>query len=96
MRTVCLVLFTALGSGLQSQAAWALAPFEWVRRRLSRREFRFFPDEVNRLRSKRQVRQLLETACLGCLGVEFSPRAAFCHLVVVARRTRPCPPGPRV
>ena len=35
---------------------WALAPFEWERRRLSRREFRFFPDEVNRLRSKRQVR----------------------------------------
>ncbi len=65
---------------------WILAPFEWLRSRLSRREFRFFPDEVNRLRSRQQAWQSLRAADLEPLEVKFSARAAFCHLVVVARR----------
>ena len=68
---------------------WVLAPFEWLRSRISRREFRFFPNEVNRLRSSRQAPRLVQTAALEPLGVEFPTRAAFCHLVVAARRTRP-------
>ena len=71
---------------------WVLAPFEWIRSRLSGREFRFFPDKVNRLGSKRQARQILRTADLEPLSVEFSTRAAFCHLVVAGRRTRPSTP----
>ncbi len=44
---------------------WMLAPFEWLRSRLSGREFRFFPDEVSRLRSKRHARRLLRAADRG-------------------------------
>ena len=66
-----------------------LAPIEAFRSRTSGRPFLFFPDEVNRLRSKAHARQILAAAGLEPVAVDFSPRAAFIHVVVVARR-----PGP--
>ncbi len=64
----------------------ALAPIEALRTRLSGRPFAFFPDEANRLRSKGHARRMLAAAGLEPLRVAFSLRAAFIHLVVVARR----------
>lgn len=65
---------------------WVLAPIEWVRSRWSGRTFRFFPDEVNRLRSKAQARATLASAGLEAAAVDFTARDAFIHLVVVARK----------
>ena len=64
----------------------ALAPVEALRSVVSGRRFRFFPDEVNRLRSRRHGRRTLEAAGLEPLRVDFTPRDAFIHLVLVARR----------
>lgn len=66
----------------------ALAPVEALRSVVSGKRFRFFPDEVNRLRSRRQGRRTLEAAGLEPLRVDFTPRDAFIHLVLVARRPR--------
>ena len=65
---------------------WVLAPVEAVRSLLGRRRFRFFPGEVNRLRTRRQGRATLAAAGLEPLCVEVSPRDAFIHMVLVARR----------
>jgi SAM-dependent methyltransferase len=65
---------------------WLLAPIEWIRSRWSGRTFRFFPDEVNRLRSKAQARDALAGAGLEAAAVDFTPRDAFIHMVVVARK----------
>ena len=65
---------------------WILAPIEWVRSRWSGRAFRFFPDEVNRLRSKAQARATVASAGLEAAAVDFTPRGAFIHMVVVARK----------
>lgn len=66
---------------------FVLAPIEFVRSRLSGRPFTFFPDEVNRLRSRAHARKILAEAGLSAVAVDFSARAGFIHLVVVARRT---------
>ena len=58
----------------------ALAPIEWVRGRA------FFPDEVNRLRSFRHARETLTAAGFEPVAVDFTPRDAFIHLVVVGRK----------
>jgi SAM-dependent methyltransferase len=63
-----------------------LAPVE---RFLSwRREapFAFFPDEVNRLRSRGHARQTLSEAGFETAAVDFSFRDLFIHLVVVGRK----------
>jgi SAM-dependent methyltransferase len=65
---------------------WVLAPIEWLRSRRSGPPFRFFPDEVNRLRSKQHARRALESAGLEAAAVHFTPRDAFIHMVVVARK----------
>ena len=65
---------------------WVLAPIEWIRSRRAGRNFRFFPDEVNRLRSKEHARQALASAGLEAAAVDFTPRDAFIHMVVVARK----------
>lgn len=65
---------------------WVLAPIEWLRSRLQGRPFRFFPDEVNRLRSRRHAREMLAAAGLEPLALDFSLRDGLIHLVVVARR----------
>ena len=63
-----------------------LAPIEKLRswRRASR--FQFFPDEVNRLRSRAHARRLLAAADLEERRIDFSCRDLFIHVVVVARR----------
>ena len=67
---------------------WALAPIEWLRSRVQRRRFRFFPDEVNRLPSRSSARRRLAAAGFEPLRVDFSPRDGFNHLVLVARKAQ--------
>ncbi|HVT59278.1 MAG TPA: class I SAM-dependent methyltransferase [Thermoanaerobaculia bacterium] len=66
---------------------WALAPVEWTRSRLAGKEFRFFPDEVNRLPSRRAARQALQATGFEPVRLDFNARDGFTHLVVVARRS---------
>lgn len=65
---------------------WILAPIErflsWKRGRL----FRFFPDEVNRLRSRSHAFATIKAADLEPLAVDFTFRDFFIHLVVVCRK----------
>lgn len=63
-----------------------LAPVEWVRSRARGRPFHFFPDEVNRLRSRRHGRETLRGAALEPEAVDFTPRDAFIHLVAIGRK----------
>jgi SAM-dependent methyltransferase len=79
----CAVLFwpPELGS-----SRWVLAPIEWVRSRLSGRTFRFFPDEVNRLRSRRHARETLQAAGFEPAAVDVTPRDGFIHIVAVGRK----------
>ncbi len=65
---------------------WVLAPFEWLRSRTLGREFRFFPDEVNRLPSKAAARDTLAESQLEPVRVDFTPRDGFNHLIVVGRK----------
>jgi SAM-dependent methyltransferase len=65
---------------------WVLAPLEWMRSRLAGREFRFFPDEVNRLPSRRAAREALDRAGLQPISVDFNHRDGFNHLILVALR----------
>lgn len=67
---------------------WVLAPFEWLRSQSTGREFRFFPDEVNRLPSRAVAQKTLAAAGLDTHRVDFTPRDGFNHLVIVARK--PC------
>lgn len=67
---------------------WVLAPFEWVRSRWTGREFRFFPDEVNRLPSPAAARTTLTEAGFEPLRVDFTARDGFNHLILVARKPR--------
>jgi SAM-dependent methyltransferase len=79
----CALLFWPPEHGL---SRLVLAPIEWLRGRLAGRPFRFFPDEVNRLRSRRQARETLRAAGLDPVAVDFSPRDAFIHIVAVGRK----------
>ncbi|HSB36127.1 MAG TPA: hypothetical protein VLH41_04585, partial [Thermoanaerobaculia bacterium] len=63
-----------------------LAPVEALVSFLRKTPFRFFPDEVNRLRSRGQARQLLLEAGFEAAAVDVTPRDLFIHLVVVARK----------
>jgi SAM-dependent methyltransferase len=65
---------------------WVLAPIEWIRSERAGRPVRFFPDEVNRLRSKRHARAALREAALEPVAVDFTPRDGFIHMVLVARK----------
>jgi SAM-dependent methyltransferase len=71
---------------------WALAPIEWTRSRLAGAEFRFFPDEVHRLASRRAARRVLAPTGLEPIRLDFNPRDGFTHLVVVARKPQAAPP----
>ena len=63
-----------------------LAPIEWIWSKRARRSVRFFPDEVNRLRSKSHARRSLTEAGLETAAIHFSLRDLFTHMVVVARK----------
>jgi len=62
-----------------------LAPIEALRSRAGA-PFRFFPDEVNRLRSRAHGIAMLEGTGLEPVVLSLSARALFIHLVVVARK----------
>lgn len=66
---------------------WLLAPIEWVKTRLQGRPFHFFPDEVNRLRSRRHAQEMLTAAGFKSLAIDFTLRDGLIHLVVVARKS---------
>ena len=65
-----------------------LAPIELLRSR-PRRPFRFFPDEVNRLRSLAHGRRTLAAAGFTPAAVDFGPRDAFIHVVAVGEKPQP-------
>jgi SAM-dependent methyltransferase len=65
---------------------WILAPVEWWLSRKRGRPFHVFPDEVNRLRSKRHAADTVRAAGLEPAAIDFTPRDAFIHMVVVARK----------
>jgi SAM-dependent methyltransferase len=78
----CAVLFWPPEFGLSRMV---LAPIELARSRRGR-PFRFFPDEVNRLRSRRHARETLRAGGFEPVAVDFTPRDAFIHLVAVGRK----------
>ena len=63
-----------------------LGPIEGVVSRFSGRRFMFFPDEVNRLKSKDHGRQCLTGAGFEAVRVGYSWRDAFIHIVLVGRK----------
>ena len=66
---------------------WVLLPFEALVSVITGRRFRFFPDEVHRLGSRRAGRAVLTAAGFDPLAADFTFRDAFNHLVLVGRRT---------
>lgn len=64
---------------------WVLAPFELVRGLLAGKRFRFYPDEVNRLPSKRAAYEAFEEAGLETCAVHFGPSDGFNHLIVIGK-----------
>lgn len=77
-----LVLFWPTEANL---SRWVLGPVESLRSAVTRRPFRFFPDEVSRLRSRRQALEILQEAGFTVLDVDFSIRTAFIHMVLIGR-----------
>ena len=65
---------------------WVLGPLEALISTLTRRKYRFFPDEVNRLRSRDHGREVLRAAGLLPLVSECSPRDGWIHVVAVGER----------
>ncbi len=63
-----------------------LGPLERVLSWRRREPFSFFPDEVNRLRSREHARQLMFRAGFDVLAVDFSFRDLFIHVVAVGRK----------
>lgn len=62
-----------------------LGPIEAIRSR-GGRTYRFFPDEVNRLRSLRQARATMRSAGLEPVASRVSLRDLFVHVVAIARK----------
>jgi SAM-dependent methyltransferase len=79
----CAILFWPPEFG---SSRWVLAPVEWLVGLRRGRAFHVFPDEVNRLRSRRHAAETIRTAGLEPVAVDFTLRDAFIHMVVVARR----------
>jgi SAM-dependent methyltransferase len=87
-RRVCreqaiILLFWLPSFGL---SRWVLGPLEWFKSRGGRAAFRFFPDEVNRLSSRRAARQAMAASGLELLRAAFTFRDGFNHLILVARK----------
>ena len=68
-----------------NSSRWVLGPVEFLINRWRRSNFTFFPGEINRLRSRRQARELLESEGLRIETIEFNWRTAFIHMVVTAK-----------
>jgi SAM-dependent methyltransferase len=65
-----------------------LAPVERILSWRRSPPFAFFPDEVNRLRSREHARRTLTDAGFNAAAVDFSFRDLFIHLVVVGRKPK--------
>jgi SAM-dependent methyltransferase len=63
---------------------WVLGPLEWATSRVRGSGFAFFPDEINRLRSKRHARELVGSEGFEIKAVDFNWRTAFIHMVIAA------------
>ncbi len=72
--------------GERNSSRWLLAPIEWAMSKLKRRPFHFFPDEVSRLKSRREAEEILRETGLETLRVDYSVRTWFIHTVVVAKK----------
>jgi SAM-dependent methyltransferase len=70
-----------------------LAPIELLRSRPGK-PFRFFPDEVNRLRTLEHGRRTLREGGLEPVAVDFTWRDAFIHFVAVGRKPAAGREGP--
>jgi len=65
---------------------WILAPIERLLTWRRGRTFRFFPDEVNRLRSRGHALAIMKAADLEPIAADFTFRDCFIHLVAVGRK----------
>jgi len=65
---------------------WVLAPVEWLRSAIAGKQFRFFPDEISRLKSRGEGADILKSAGFDPLEVDFSIRTFFIHMVVIGRK----------
>ncbi len=59
--------------------------------RLRKRDFHFYPDEVSRIRSRRQVRALIARSPFTLLDVHYTWRNAYSDVIVVLEARRPAP-----
>lgn len=65
---------------------WILGPIERFRSWRRGKPFRFFPDEVNRLRSRREAFATMAAAGFEGVAADFTFRDGFIHVVVVGRK----------
>jgi SAM-dependent methyltransferase len=81
----CAVLFWPPKFG---SSRWVLGPIEAFLSWKRKTPVRFFPDEVNRIRSREHARRTLAEAGLEVAAADLTPRDGFIHLVVVGRKPR--------
>lgn len=70
----------------RNTSRWILGPCEKIISAWRGTEFAFFPDEISRLKSKRQARELMERAGFEISALDFNWRTAFIHMVIVATK----------
>ncbi len=70
----------------RNTSRWILGPFEKIISAWRGSEFRFFPDEISRLKSKKQARTLMENAGFRVAALDFNWRTAFIHMVIVGTK----------
>jgi SAM-dependent methyltransferase len=68
-----------------NSSRWLLGPVEWLYSTVKAKSFHFFPDEVSRLKSRRQAFEILREAGFVPVEVDFSMRTALIHMVVIGR-----------
>jgi SAM-dependent methyltransferase len=68
----------------RNTSRWILGPFEKIISAWSGKEFAFFPDEISRLKSKRQARAYMASAGFEVAALDFNWRTVFIHMVIVA------------
>lgn len=69
-----------------SSTRWVLAPLESLVSWWRARPFRVFPDEVNRLRSRRHALETAAAARFEPLAARFNLRDWFIHIVLIGRK----------
>jgi SAM-dependent methyltransferase len=69
-----------------SSTRWILAPIESFLSWRRARAFRVFPDEVNRLRSRRQGLETVAAAGFEPVAADFTWRDWFIHVVLIGRK----------